>query len=106
MRLLALLRTLPSPERTAERLPIRSEDPREPLNDERLELLRDMLELLRLGLLLYDERLELEPPLNDERLELEPPLNDERLELLLDERLMLEELLWLPPPPLRPPPPR
>lgn len=95
MRLLALLRTLPSPERTAERLPIRSEDPREPLNDERLELLRDMLELLRLGLLL-----------NDERLELEPPLNDERLELLLDERLMLEELLWLPPPPLRPPPPR
>ena len=95
MRLLALLRTLPSPERTAERLPIRSEDPREPLNDERLELLRDMLELLRLGLLLYDERLELEPP-----------LNDERLELLLDERLMLEELLWLPPPPLRPPPPR
>lgn len=95
MRLLALLRTLPSPERTAERLPIRSEDPREPLNDERLELLCDMLELLRLGLLL-----------NDERLELEPPLNDERLELLLDERLMLEELLWLPPPPLRPPPPR
>ncbi len=104
MRLLALLRTLPSPERTAERLPIRSEDPREPLNDERLELLRDMLELLRLGLLLYDERLGL--LLNDERLELEPPLNDERLELLLDERLMLEELLWLPPPPLRPPPPR
>lgn len=71
------------------------------LLDERLGLLKERLELLldeRLGLL--KERLEL---LLDERLEL--LLKELRLlELLLDERLLLTELLWLPPPPPRLPP--
>ena len=95
--------TLPPERLGALKEPLRGDELRSKLDELRLELLPTVE---RLGL---DERLELllkllrlELPL-DERLEL--LLKELRLlELLLDERLLLMELLWLPPPPPRLPP--
>ena len=95
--------TLPPERLGALKEPLRGDELRSKLDELRLELLPTVERLgldERLELLLKLLRLELEL---DERLEL--LLKELRLlELLLDERLLLMELLWLPPPPPRLPP--